>query len=128
MKFIFPKNYNFKNKLFGLIDYNTIFLNVIWCTFIFCLINLIFNNLTLKIIIFILLCLPLIIFSVVGFNHENIINVLFYRSIKWRVMRDQTLFYLVQNYIYIIHCLNLNIFIVKHTKKCYNLFNYEVRL
>lgn len=78
MKFIFPKNYNFKNKLFGLIDYNTIFLNVIWCTFIFCLINLIFNNLTLKIIIFILLCLPLIIFSIVGFNHENIINVLFY--------------------------------------------------
>ena len=78
MKFIFPKNYNFKNKLFGLIDYSTIFLNIIWCTFIFCLINLIFNNLTLKIIIFILLCFPLIIFSVVGFNHENIINVLFY--------------------------------------------------
>ena len=30
MKFIFPKNYNFKNKLFGFIDYSTIFINLIW--------------------------------------------------------------------------------------------------
>ena len=25
MKFIFPQNYNFKNKLFGFLDYSTIF-------------------------------------------------------------------------------------------------------
>ena len=30
MKFIFPQNYNFKNKLFGFLDYSTIFLNLIW--------------------------------------------------------------------------------------------------
>lgn len=30
MKFIFPQNYNFKNKLFGIIDYTNLFLNIIW--------------------------------------------------------------------------------------------------
>ena len=29
MKFIFPQNYNFKNKLFGIIDYTNLFLNII---------------------------------------------------------------------------------------------------
>ena len=27
MKFIFPQNYNFKNKLLGIIDYSTAFFN-----------------------------------------------------------------------------------------------------
>ena len=30
MKFIFPQNYCFKNKLFGIIDYSTLILNIIW--------------------------------------------------------------------------------------------------
>ena len=42
MKFIFPQNYNFNSKLFGFIDYSTAILNVVWCSFIFCLVNLIF--------------------------------------------------------------------------------------
>ena len=29
MKFIFPQNYNFKSKLFGVIDYSTAIFNVI---------------------------------------------------------------------------------------------------
>ena len=29
MNFIFPKNYNFKNKFLGFIDYTTIFINII---------------------------------------------------------------------------------------------------
>ena len=40
MKFIFPQNYNFKNKLFGVIEYSTIFLNLIWDLFVFIFINL----------------------------------------------------------------------------------------
>ena len=51
MKFIFPQNYNFKNKLFGFIEYSTIFLNLIWDLFVFIFINL-FNNLNLKIFLF----------------------------------------------------------------------------
>ena len=29
MKFIFPQNYDFKSKLFGLFDYSTIILNLV---------------------------------------------------------------------------------------------------
>ena len=43
MKFIFPQNYNFKNKLFGVIEYSTIFLNLIWDLIVFIFINL-FQN------------------------------------------------------------------------------------
>lgn len=78
MKFIFPQNYNFKNKLFGFIDYSSLFINIVWDCFIFCLINLIFNNLTLKIFIFIILCLPLFLFSIIGLNNENIFCVINY--------------------------------------------------
>lgn len=28
MKFIFPQNYNFKNKLLGIIDYSSLFINI----------------------------------------------------------------------------------------------------
>ena len=40
MKFIFPQNYNFENKILGVIDYTTALFNVIWYLIIF-LINLI---------------------------------------------------------------------------------------
>ena len=78
MKFIFPKNYNFKNKLFGIIDYSSLFVNLLWEVFVFCFINLIFINITIKIFIFIVLCLPLFLFSLVGLNNENILYVINY--------------------------------------------------
>lgn len=67
MKFIFPQNYNFNSKLFGFIDYSTAILNVVWCGFIFCLVNLIFFDLNIKIFLFIFLCFPVLIFSIVRF-------------------------------------------------------------
>ncbi len=78
MKFIFPKNYNFNNKLFGFLDYSTAILNLIWCSFIFSLCQLIFKSLDVKIFVFIIFCMPLAIFSIVGFNHENILYVIYY--------------------------------------------------
>lgn len=78
MKFIFPQNYNFTSKLFGFIDYSTAILNVVWCTFIFCLVNLLFKDLNIKIFLFVFFCFPILIFSIVGFNHENILYVLLY--------------------------------------------------
>lgn len=78
MKFIFPTNYNFTNKFLGILDYHTIILNFIWFSFIFCLLNLIFINLTIKIFLFMTFCLPLLLFSIIGFNHENILYVLWY--------------------------------------------------
>ena len=78
MKFIFPQNYNFKNKFLGVIDYSTLLLNMIWDLFVFAFINLFFQNANIKIFIFIIFCLPILLFSIVGFNHESIIYILIY--------------------------------------------------
>ena len=78
MKFIFPQNYNFNNKLFGTIDYTTAIFNIIWISFILLLSNIIFTNLTIKIFICITFCFPFILLSFVGFNGENIVYVLSY--------------------------------------------------
>ena len=78
MKFIFPQNYNFKSKLFGIIDYSAVFINIIWCAFILLIINLIFNNLNIKIFLFIIFCFPVLLFSFSGFNGENFLYVFEY--------------------------------------------------
>ncbi len=78
MKFIFPKNYDFKTKLFGVFDYFTIVVNIIFDLFVFCLCNLIFSNINIKIFICISLCFPLLILSFVGLNNENVFLVLIY--------------------------------------------------
>ena len=78
MKFIFPQNYDFKNKLFGVIDYTTAFVNLLWCALVLFLIHLFFKSLMVKIFLFILLCLPLFLFSFSGFQGENIIYVFSY--------------------------------------------------
>ena len=79
MKFIFPQNYDFSTKLFGLVDYSTAILNVIWSGIVFVLINMIFQNLNIKIFLFILLSLPVLLFSVIGINRRkySICNELF---------------------------------------------------
>lgn len=78
MKFIFPQNFAFKNKILGIIDVSTLFLNIIWDVFIYCLLNLFFSNINIIISGFIIFCFPLFLFSIIGFNHENIVYVLFY--------------------------------------------------
>jgi len=78
MKFIFPQNYAFKNKLFGFIDYSTLVLNLVWDAFIYCLLDIIIPNITVKLSLLIIFCFPLFLFSIIGFNHENFLNVLVY--------------------------------------------------
>lgn len=78
MKFIFPRNYKVKSQLFGSLDYSTAILNIVWYIFIFCLLDLFISNISIKIFLFIVLCFPLFLFSIIGFNHENIIYVIFY--------------------------------------------------
>lgn len=75
MKFIFPQNYNFKSKILGIIDYSTAIINVIFAIILFAGVNIIFSNLNIKIFVFIVLFCPVFLFSVVGFNGENIISV-----------------------------------------------------
>jgi len=78
MKFIFPQNYNFKNKLFGFIDYSTAIFNILWDVFVFCTLDMIFTSMTIKIAGVIIACLPLFLFSLIGFNHENILYIISY--------------------------------------------------
>ena len=86
MIFIFPQNYNFKNKLFGIIDYSTAILNIVVAVFVFCLLDLLFGNLNLIISGFIIIYMPIFLFSIIGFNHENILYVaiFFFKFIKNR--------------------------------------------
>ena len=74
MKFIFPQNYNFNYKLFGFIDYTTIFLNIFF-GFIIYLVSNIFNNLYLKLCFFIILFFPFLLISIIGFNNEKILYI-----------------------------------------------------
>ncbi len=78
MKFIFPQNYDFNTKLFGLIDYSTAILNIVWGILIYVLVNIIFLSLNLKIFFFIVLVFPILLFSVIGINGENVIYVCSY--------------------------------------------------
>lgn len=78
MKFIFPQNYDFKNKLFGFLDYSTLFLNLLWDILIFIILYFIPFSISIKIFIFIILCFPLILLSFSGFNGENVVYVMFY--------------------------------------------------
>lgn len=95
MLFIFPQNYNFKNKLFGVLDYTTIFINIIWCSLIFIIINILFSSLNLKILFFIIFCFPVLLLSLSGFNGENILYVIFY---IFKFIFKQKLFLFSKNY------------------------------
>lgn len=78
MKFIFPQNYKFKNKIFGIIDYSTAIINLILYVTIYFFVNVIFSNLKIKIFVFILICFPCFLLSIIGGNHENVFSVLKY--------------------------------------------------
>lgn len=78
MKFIIPQNYNFKNKFFGFMDYSTAIFNIIWLFIVFLFVNLFNLSINIKISIFITLYFPLFLFSIFGFNNENILYVIFY--------------------------------------------------
>ena len=71
MHFIFPKNYNFRPKLFGFIEYTTAVIDIIIALFLYGFVNLIFY-------IFISLFLPIFLVSIFGINRESILSVCIY--------------------------------------------------
>jgi len=78
MNFVFPKNYDFKTKLFGVFDYFTIIINIIFDLFVFSICNLIFSDINIIIFICVSLCFPILLLSIVGLNNENVFLVLIY--------------------------------------------------
>lgn len=84
MKFIFPQNYNFNTKLFGVLDYPTAIFNFIWWIIIFIITKLFVPDLLTKFIIFIVTCFPVLLVSLFGFHQENIIYVFKYLFIFYK--------------------------------------------
>ncbi len=78
MHFIFPKNYNFKPKLMGIIDYSTAIIDSIIGIILYSIINLIFTSINVKIYIFISVFFPIILISILGINKESFICVFTY--------------------------------------------------
>lgn len=78
MKFIFPKNYNFKYKLLGFIDYSTAIILLIIGFILYFLLNIFIHNLLIKIYIFIIIFLPILLFSIFGLGSENLFSVIYY--------------------------------------------------
>ena len=78
MKFIIPKNYKFKNKIFGIIDYPTAIIDIVWDVFIYFLLRNIHTNISIRIFIFTLLSFPILLITIVGFNNESPIYTLKY--------------------------------------------------
>ena len=78
MKIFFPRNYDFNKKLFGIIDSFTLIINIIYDSFVFSFCNLFFSSLNIKIFLFISLCFPIFLLSIVGLNNENVFLVLMY--------------------------------------------------
>ncbi len=71
MNFIIPKNYNFKKKILGIIDYSTAVFNIIWNVFIYFFLRNINTSFTLKIFIFSSMSFPFLLLTIIGFNNES---------------------------------------------------------
>ena len=78
MKFIFPKNYSFKYKLLGFLDYSTAILDAIIGFILFGVLHIFIKSITTKIYIFVIIYFPIILFSVFGIGKENILSVIYY--------------------------------------------------
>ena len=78
LKFIFPQNYDLNTKIFGIIDYSAAIVDVAWGAIVFFLIKLLLKRLTYKIFAFIILVFPVVIFSIVGVEGENLLYFLAY--------------------------------------------------
>lgn len=95
MSFIFPKNYNFKPKLLGFIDYSTAIIDTVIGIIIYFLVNTLFSSIDIKIYVFVSLFLPVLLISILGINKENPINVFKY-MIKF--IRNQNVYLYKKSY------------------------------
>ncbi len=95
MKFIFPQNYTFKNKILGFIDYSVAIINIIWAVIVGLLLYLFVPDINAKIVIFILFCFPVFLLSISGIHGENMVYVFIY-MFKFFI-RQKLFFYMKTN-------------------------------
>lgn len=89
MHFIFPKNYNFKPKLFGFIEYEAVIIDTIIAFILYCFVNFIFTSINIKIYVFIAIFLPIFLISILGINRESIISVCIY---MFKFIKNQNIY------------------------------------
>lgn len=90
MHFIFPKNYDFKPKLFGFINYSSAILNIIFLIIVFTLLHFFPISLLTRLSIMIAICFPVFLLSTVVFNGEDFVFVFWY---TFRFYIKQKLFF-----------------------------------
>ena len=95
MHFVFPKNYNFKPKLFGFIEYTTAILDAIIGFLIYTFVNFVFTNVNIKIYVFISLFLPILLISILGINKESFLTVFRY---IFKFIKNQNIYLYTKNY------------------------------
>lgn len=110
MKFIFPKNYNFKPKLFGFIEYSTAIFDAFLAVFLYKIINFVFSNITIKIYVFITLFFPILLISILGINRESFISIFLY---IFKFVKNQNI------YLYKKNCS------IQKDKKAFNIFKFR---
>ena len=94
MNFIFPENYNFKNKLFGMFDYSTVIINIIWGFLLFKISKNIPYSFNIKISFFIIFYFPLLLFSLFGFNNENIF---YFISYMFKFIKNRKVYFFIKD-------------------------------
>lgn len=94
MHFIFPKNYNFKPKLLGFIDFSTAILDTIIGVIIYFIVNTFFTSINVKIYLFISLFLPILLISILGINKESFISVFMY---MFKFIKNQNVYLYKRN-------------------------------
>lgn len=126
MNFIIPKNYNFKNKLFGIIDYTTAIFNTIWNVLLYFILKNIEITISIKICIFSSLSFPVLLLTLIGFNNESPIYTIKYllnylKSQKVFLFKKEYSNYDFEN----VSSLKKNKTIAKFVLKLYNLFSIK---
>lgn len=126
MNFIIPKNYNFKNKLFGIIDYTTAIFNTIWNVLLYFILKNIEITISIKICIFSSLSFPVLLLTLIGFNNESPIYTIKYllnylKSQKVFLFKKKYSNYDFEN----VSSLKKNKTIAKFGLKLYNLFSIK---
>lgn len=96
MNFIIPKNYKFKPKLLGLLDYQTAIINGIWAGILYILSNIFFSSITYKLYFMIVLFLPFLLFTIIGINNESIISVSTY---IFKYLKKQKIYLYKKNFV-----------------------------
>lgn len=126
MNFIIPKNYNFKNKLFGIIDYTTAIFNTIWNVLLYFILKNIEITISIKICIFSSISFPVLLLALIGFNNESPIYTIKYllnylKSQKVFLFKKEYSNYDFEN----VSSLKKNKTIAKFGLKLYNLFSIK---